>query len=304
MAGKEEKSRDFYAVLGLKKECSTSELRNAYKKLALKWHPDRCSASGNSKHVEESKKKFQAIQEAYSGKCDSTPSCLTDTSIDSAPRLSFLSKIPESQQETALITSRPRLCTFLLQLSFTVLSDADKRFLYDVGVYDSDDDDENDMGDFLGEMAAMMSQSKPNSNETPSISTVWIDSQTPLSTVNGEESLEQLQELFDEMFQRDRDNFGSTSYDGTSNFGSTNNDGGNSSGSLKRNSADMSSGRAEASSGFSAFEGGGGFCFGRESTEAQAKDGRGGSKRRSSGGRKQKASSRQDVSSQGAGISA
>ena len=32
-----------------------------------KWHPDRCSASGNSKSVEEAKKKFQAIQEAYSG---------------------------------------------------------------------------------------------------------------------------------------------------------------------------------------------------------------------------------------------
>lgn len=31
------------------------------------WHPDRCSASGNSKFVEEAKKKFQAIQEAYSG---------------------------------------------------------------------------------------------------------------------------------------------------------------------------------------------------------------------------------------------
>jgi len=32
-----------------------------------KWHPDRCSASGNVKFVEEAKKKFQAIQEAYSG---------------------------------------------------------------------------------------------------------------------------------------------------------------------------------------------------------------------------------------------
>uniref|UniRef100_M1AIP6 Chaperone protein dnaJ n=1 Tax=Solanum tuberosum TaxID=4113 RepID=M1AIP6_SOLTU len=82
---------DYYAVLGLKKECTETELRNAYKKLALKWHPDRCSASGNSKFVDEAKKKFQAIQEAYS-----------------------------------------------------VLSDANKRFLYDVGVYDSgDDDDEN-----------------------------------------------------------------------------------------------------------------------------------------------------------------
>ncbi|GKC56785.1 hypothetical protein Tco_1084383, partial [Tanacetum coccineum] len=30
------------------------------------WHPDRCSASGDTKYVEEAKKKFQAVQEAYS----------------------------------------------------------------------------------------------------------------------------------------------------------------------------------------------------------------------------------------------
>lgn len=35
MAAGEEKSNDFYAVLGLKKECTASELRNAYKRLAL-----------------------------------------------------------------------------------------------------------------------------------------------------------------------------------------------------------------------------------------------------------------------------
>ncbi|KAL9256000.1 Chaperone protein DnaJ-like protein [Drosera capensis] len=58
---------DFYEVLGLEKECSDAELRSAYKKLAMRWHPDRCSASGDSKFVEEAKNKFQAIQEAYSG---------------------------------------------------------------------------------------------------------------------------------------------------------------------------------------------------------------------------------------------
>uniref|UniRef100_A0A2P2LBP5 DnaJ homolog subfamily B member 7 n=1 Tax=Rhizophora mucronata TaxID=61149 RepID=A0A2P2LBP5_RHIMU len=69
MAGGDEKgkSKDFYEVLGLEKECTASELRNAYKRLAMRWHPDRCSSSGNSKFVEESKKKFQAIQQAYSG---------------------------------------------------------------------------------------------------------------------------------------------------------------------------------------------------------------------------------------------
>ncbi|KAI3759803.1 hypothetical protein L6452_07872 [Arctium lappa] len=136
-----EKSRDFYKVLGLKKECTETELKNAYKKLALKWHPDRCSAAGDSKYVEEAKKKFQAIQEAYS-----------------------------------------------------VLSDANKRFLYDVGVYDSDDD-ENGMADFMSEMAAMMSQNKPNENG---------------------ESFEELKDLFEDLFESDVESFGWTSHSETS----------------------------------------------------------------------------------------
>ncbi|XP_043812166.1 dnaJ homolog subfamily B member 7 isoform X2 [Manihot esculenta] len=108
------KSKDFYEVLGLNKGCTTSELKNAYKNLALRWHPDRCSASGNSKFVEEAKQNFQAIQQAYS-----------------------------------------------------VLSDSNKRFLYDVGAYDNDEDD----------------------NE------------------NGK-TLEDLQDLFEEIFQEDIGSFG------------------------------------------------------------------------------------------------
>ncbi|CAM0913225.1 unnamed protein product [Alopecurus aequalis] len=124
---------DLYGVLGLKKECSDADLKLAYRKLAMTWHPDRCAASGSSARVEEAKERFQEIQGAYS-----------------------------------------------------VLSDSGKRLLYDVGVYDSDDDnsrnDEQDvsgMGDFLGEMAEMMSQATPT------------------------ESFEELQQLFVDMFQGD-----------------------------------------------------------------------------------------------------
>jgi preprotein translocase subunit Sec63 len=35
MANEGNKGNDFYAVLGLNKECTDSDLRNAYKKLAL-----------------------------------------------------------------------------------------------------------------------------------------------------------------------------------------------------------------------------------------------------------------------------
>ncbi|KAB2007804.1 hypothetical protein ERO13_D10G053500v2 [Gossypium hirsutum] len=196
MASGGEKNNDFYAVLGLNKECTPTELRTAYKKLALRWHPDRCSASGNSKFVEEAKKKFQTIQQAYS-----------------------------------------------------VLSDANKRFLYDVGAYDSDDD-ENGMGDFLNEMAVMMSQTKSNKN--------------------GEESFEELQELFEEMFQVDIDSFGSngrptTSCSSSSSFASY----GESSGSNKRNSADMSSGETMPESGSSFNVQFHGFCVGTGGTQGR-----------------------------------
>ncbi|XP_062087891.1 uncharacterized protein LOC133794589 isoform X2 [Humulus lupulus] len=246
MANGDEKSSDFYAVLGLKKECSTMELRNAYKKLAMRWHPDRCSASGNAKFVEEAKKKFQAIQQAYS-----------------------------------------------------VLSDENKRFMYDVGVYDSDDD-ESGMGDFLSEMAVMMSQTKPNES--------------------GEETFEELQQLFEDMFQGGNDAFGSSSssYCETSTTSSSSYASycETSSSSNKRSSTDMNNGIRtsvdDSSSGFAAHLQS--FCVGvdqrrglREGTGIGGGVVRGGARdshRRH--GRKQKVLSGHDVSSKdcSSGISA
>lgn len=124
---------DLYAVLGLNRECTDAELRVAYRRLAMIWHPDRCSASGSSARVEEAKERFQEIQGAYS-----------------------------------------------------VLSDSNKRLLYDVGIHDSEDDeaDLSGMGDFLGEMADMMSQATPT------------------------ETFEELQQVFVDMFQDDLDDAG------------------------------------------------------------------------------------------------
>ena len=33
------KKRDYYDVLGLKRDCHEDEIRKSYKKLAIKWHP-------------------------------------------------------------------------------------------------------------------------------------------------------------------------------------------------------------------------------------------------------------------------
>jgi DnaJ-class molecular chaperone len=50
--------RDYYEVLGVGKSASTAEIKSAYRKLALEWHPDR-----NKKP--EAHEKFKEINEAY-----------------------------------------------------------------------------------------------------------------------------------------------------------------------------------------------------------------------------------------------
>ena len=51
--------RDFYEVLGLVKNASKEDIRKAYRKLAMKYHPDR---NPDSKEAEE---KFKEVKEAY-----------------------------------------------------------------------------------------------------------------------------------------------------------------------------------------------------------------------------------------------
>ena len=53
--------KDYYEVLGVNKDASEDEIRRAYKKLAVKWHPDK--HPDNKKEAEE---RFKEISEAYS----------------------------------------------------------------------------------------------------------------------------------------------------------------------------------------------------------------------------------------------
>jgi molecular chaperone DnaJ len=51
--------RDYYDILGVSKQATAAEIKSAYRKLAVKWHPDK---NENKKEAEE---KFKEINEAY-----------------------------------------------------------------------------------------------------------------------------------------------------------------------------------------------------------------------------------------------
>ncbi|XWS42341.1 hypothetical protein CRYUN_Cryun16bG0006300 [Craigia yunnanensis] len=95
----------YYSVLGISKDASFSDIRIAYRKLALKWHPDRYAR--NPGVAGEAKRRFQQIQEAYS-----------------------------------------------------VLSDNTKRSMYDTGLYDPLEEEDEDFCDFMQEMISMMNNVK------------------------------------------------------------------------------------------------------------------------------------------------
>ena len=57
--------RDYYEVLGLQKGASADEIKSAYKKLALKWHPDRW-VNGTDDEKKSAEEKFKEASEAYS----------------------------------------------------------------------------------------------------------------------------------------------------------------------------------------------------------------------------------------------
>lgn len=51
---------DYYKILDVSRVASDVEVKKAYRKLALKWHPDK-----NPNNLEEANLRFREISEAY-----------------------------------------------------------------------------------------------------------------------------------------------------------------------------------------------------------------------------------------------
>jgi DnaJ homolog subfamily C member 7 len=60
---KASKKKDYYKILGVEKNATDAEIRKAYKKAALKWHPDK-NQNGTEEVVKKADKMFKDVNES------------------------------------------------------------------------------------------------------------------------------------------------------------------------------------------------------------------------------------------------
>ncbi|XP_058076551.1 uncharacterized protein LOC131225128 [Magnolia sinica] len=118
----------YYSVLGIRKNASVVEVRSAFRKLAMKWHPDRWTRDPTV--AGEAKRRFQQIQEAYS-----------------------------------------------------VLSDEGKRAMYDAGLYDPFEEEDEGFSDFMQEMLSMMDNVRAEKDSFEDLQKMFME------MVGGDEAL-------------------------------------------------------------------------------------------------------------------
>ena len=105
--------RDYYEVLGVEKSASQSDLKNAFRRLARKYHPDRSTE-------EDAEDKFKEIQEAYAVLSDEQKRSHYDRFGHDGPQ-----GIPSG--DSAGVASTSILKTFLEAISFPTSSEGARR---------------------------------------------------------------------------------------------------------------------------------------------------------------------------------
>ncbi|CAI8050706.1 DnaJ protein P58IPK homolog [Geodia barretti] len=129
-------------IMGLEEGCSTKEVRDRFKKLALKWHPDK-----NIDNPDDAQKKFQAISAAYT-KLVSSDSEEEDDDIPNDSLREMFARIWQSHNRGAFSSDPHLFCDCdACQADWEDLSlddfigsdsDPDDDFYYDDSLYADD----------------------------------------------------------------------------------------------------------------------------------------------------------------------
>ena len=63
VAKKRSKEKDYYKILGVKRDATEKEIKKAYRKLALQWHPDKHKDDKQGSYTDASWKNFRKALE-------------------------------------------------------------------------------------------------------------------------------------------------------------------------------------------------------------------------------------------------
>jgi DnaJ family protein C protein 7 len=74
------RNRDYYQILGINRNATPEEIKKAYRKLALKYHPDRNAESEQTKKIAQ--RKFEDVSDAYSVLSDPKKKEMFDAGCD------------------------------------------------------------------------------------------------------------------------------------------------------------------------------------------------------------------------------